>query len=462
MERFGPFELVLRLGAGGMARTHLARRTTPHGVVQHVCLKRLFDWTAQDPAQRAELLDEAKLVGRLRHRNIVQLVDAGEIDGVPYLALELVDGMDLASLLALLRDRHIPLSIEAALHIGIELAHALEHAHTPEPASQTDEARGAVVHRDVTPSNILISRSGEVYLTDFGIAHMLDALRTMRSAPSGKTPYMAPEYASNPLCFDARTDLYMWGTIVYEMLAGRRAYDGASDFEILTRSAQGDHPPLAALRPDTPRPLVAIVKRAMQPDPSARFGSARALLDALAVFPSRPAVARHLGELVRAVRPSLRDSMRHLLDTTTTPHAEDFDKTDVSLPGFPNVGAGGLAYPDHLPQDAWLTTDPSPPRADMIPTTNPSWPAFDPAIAAASPSCSEPGLTATVVLPSAALPASAPHPFSQAATNLPVLALEPPITAPSPGLGARAFVLVALVALVLGATITALLLFLLR
>lgn len=291
---FGPYELVRRLGSGGMAETYLAVRRGPGGFEQHVCVKRILPALESDPELVRMFMEEARLAAQLRHSNITQVVDFGVVSGSHYLALELVDGMDLRALLASLRAEGRALDPPLAVYVATQLAAALDFAHTPE------RGRHPVIHRDLSPSNVLVSRAGEVYLTDFGIARALGAKRiTASGVVRGKVPYMAAEYALTGR-FDARSDLFALGVILFEAVAGQRPFDGATELDTLTRIKDGLHPPLASLAPEAPPALAAIVEQLLVPRPEERFQSAAALLEALAHVAAPPTVPRQLGELVRA------------------------------------------------------------------------------------------------------------------------------------------------------------------
>jgi serine/threonine protein kinase len=356
---FGPYELLRRLGSGGMAETFLAVRRGPGEFEQHVCVKRILPALESDPDLVRMFMEEARLAAQLRHANITQVIDFGVVEGSHYLALELVDGIDLRRLLAGLRADGRTLDPDLAVFIASELAAALEFAHTPEGS------RHAVIHRDISPSNILLSRAGEVYLTDFGIARALGGKRPTHSGVvRGKVPYMAAEYALTGT-FDPRSDLFALGVVLFEMLAGQRPYEGATELDTLTRIREGRHPPLAALCPSAPPALVAITEQLLVPRPDDRFQTAGALLQALAYVSPPKAVARKLGELVRASSPPLRDGGELTKATRTEP-----------LSGA-NASAAYPAVTPAAPDDATRTSEPhtSPPTASRPRT---SWAATDP------------------------------------------------------------------------------------
>ncbi|HJL47291.1 MAG TPA: serine/threonine-protein kinase, partial [Polyangiaceae bacterium LLY-WYZ-15_(1-7)] len=264
----GPYELLERLGAGGMAETHVAIRRGPGGFEQRVCLKRILPGMTEDPELVRLFHEEARVSARLGHANVAQVLDFGVAeDGGPYLVLELIEGSNLR---ALLREDPEPLTSGLVAYLATELGQALDYAHGER-----------VVHRDLSPSNVLLSRAGEVKLGDFGIAKALSAERTRTGVVKGKVPYMAPEYAREG-SFEPRSDLFALGVILYEALAGARPYDGANEPETIAKAARGERVPLAERVPEAPAALRDAIERLIEPELEARPESARAFLEALA------------------------------------------------------------------------------------------------------------------------------------------------------------------------------------
>ncbi|MDH3623719.1 MAG: serine/threonine protein kinase [Myxococcales bacterium] len=294
-ERFGEYELVRRLGVGGMAEAFLAIRRGPAGFEQRVCLKRILTTFQDDPDFIQMFLREARLSALLHHVHIARVLDFGVAEGAHYLTLELIEGTDLRRVLAHLREHGETLSHELTAYVATALAFALDFAHT----ADEDGKPAGIVHRDVSPSNVLLSKAGEIKLSDFGIAKETNRPGSIRStALKGKIPYMAPEYALGRHC-DARTDLFSLGVLLYECLAGRRPFDGENDIETLDRARRGKHEPLGALAPEAPAALVSAIESLLKPQSARRPPNAGAFLDQLADAPPPPLARRHLGELVR-------------------------------------------------------------------------------------------------------------------------------------------------------------------
>jgi len=322
MERFGPYELLGRLGAGGMAETYLAVRRGPGGFEQHVCLKRIHPAFEQDEEFVRLFLEEARVSARLRHANIAQVLDFGVVEGSHFLVLELIEGLDLRRLTKEMRKAGETLTAGVVSYVAYELGAALAVAHG-------SEDREMVVHRDISPSNVLVSTAGEVKLTDFGIAKAMSgaAHATRTGVVKGKVPYMAPEYARSGTSAPT-VDLFALGVMLFEMLAGRRPFEGATDLDTLEKITSGDHPPLSELAPHAPPKLIDAVERLIEPDVESRFESASAFLDALVDVAPPPTARRILAELVKRHRARSDDTDIALI------------QTELASPSGPAPGGG--------------------------------------------------------------------------------------------------------------------------
>ncbi len=286
-DHLGEYALVERLGQGGMAETFVGRRAGPGGFDQRVCVKRVLPLFRDDEEFVRLFLDEARLTAGLAHVNVVQVVDFGETEHCPYLVLELVRGVDLRRVLRTAATADETLTSGVVAYLAHELAAALDHAHSE-----------GVIHRDISPSNVLVSVAGEVKLTDFGIAKALAQPKyTQTGVVKGKVPYMAPEYGREGR-FDRRSDLYALGVTLFEAAAGRRPYQGASEVETLQQALAGEHPPLRELAPGVGPELAGIIERLIDPDPDRRPADARELLAALEEIPPPPTARRILAKRV--------------------------------------------------------------------------------------------------------------------------------------------------------------------
>ena len=269
------------IGVGGMGEVFRAAVTLVPGVERQVAIKVVKSELASDPHFAALFVDEARVALSLAHSNIVVAHDFGRIDlpGAPerwFLAMELIEGVDLGSLLRyrlVEGQRGVPLA--AALTIAIEICKGLDYAHR---RTDAEGRKLGVVHRDVSPGNILVSREGEVKVADFGVAKStLRDVGSLVGTVKGKIPYMAPEQLAGAT-LDARVDVYGVGIVLYEMLCGVRAYVDEDEGPALIPDVMaGRHPPLRERAPELAQGLAAIVSRAMDPEPSRRFASAAAL-----------------------------------------------------------------------------------------------------------------------------------------------------------------------------------------
>lgn len=298
--KFGPYRPVRRLGVGGMAETFEAIRMGRSGFSQRVCLKLVLPFY-QDSEDFIELFEsEARLAAKLRHSNIVGIIDFGESEGTPYMALEFVDGVDLQILLAAQSSKRLSHGLVA--YVGYQLAAALEHAHNPPPGSEPGDRVTAIIHRDISPSNVLLSRHGEVFLGDFGVAKAITQTAKKQSAAKGKVPYMSPEQLRAE-SLDGRADLFGLGVVLFEALGGQRPYLREHDPATIMAILNGEHPALHTLAPDAPKGLCELIETMIAPDRDERPGSATKLIELLDEFVPPPRLRRTLGKMVATVVP---------------------------------------------------------------------------------------------------------------------------------------------------------------
>jgi eukaryotic-like serine/threonine-protein kinase len=287
-ETFGRYRLLDRLGQGGMAEVFKAKSYGVEGFEKILVVKRILPELARSKRFSDLFVYEAKLAVRLSHANIVQVFDLGMVEqtGGPtyFIAMEYVAGLDLATLLARCRDLKLSLPPGMCVYIAAEVAKGLDHAHR-----RRDEQMQAlgIVHRDVSPQNILLSWEGEVKVTDFGIAKARDSLDEEGDARAGllhgKYPYMSPEQARGD-GVDARSDIFSLGTVLYEMLTGTNPFRGATAFETLRRVRLGEYPPVELLREDLPKGLGALLEKALFLAPDARYTDAGRMYESLLAF----------------------------------------------------------------------------------------------------------------------------------------------------------------------------------
>jgi len=298
---FGPYILLKRIAMGGMAELFVAKKRGVEGFEKTLVIKRILPHLSEINDFITMFIDEARVAARLTHPNIVQIFDMGRIDGNYYIAMEYVPGKDLRALLQRAQELHRPVPIEVAVIVAAHLCAALDYAHR----ARDDQGRSLhIVHRDVSPPNILISYDGDVKLTDFGVAKAAVKVHVTRiGALKGKILYMAPEQA-NLQPIDARSDIYSLGIVLYEMLAGRNPFyeEGDTELTVLEKVRQGRVPPIRTFRPDVPEALVSILEKALQPDPNRRYASARELQQALEDFLVRSGIPNSTLYVARFIR----------------------------------------------------------------------------------------------------------------------------------------------------------------
>ncbi len=271
-QTFGKYELIEKIGEGGMAEVFLARqRGDVAGFEKNVALKRIFPHLTDREDLVVMFLDEARIAAQLNHPNIVQVYDLGNVDDTLYIAMEYVDGRDLRHICEVGIERENFVSKPMAARIVAEAAAGLHYAHT-----STDEQGNPrnIVHRDVSPQNILVSMEGQVKVADFGVAKAEDRLGKTRSGQrKGKLSYMSPEQFEADKV-DARSDVYTLGIVLYETTVRTRLFRGKSDFETMNLIANAKVTPPSEVRPEFPADLEAIIMKALSKDPDDRFQSA--------------------------------------------------------------------------------------------------------------------------------------------------------------------------------------------
>jgi serine/threonine protein kinase len=268
------YTILRKITDGGTAEIFLAKQQGAHGFEKMVVLKRIFTAFYADPQFRHMLVDEAHIAMTLSHSNIVQVLDLGEVDGRYFLALELVDGWTLDRTLKRAQAAGVPFPPALALYVTAEIGRALAYAH----AKQREGKPLGIVHRDVSPHNVLLSAEGEVKLTDFGIAKAQNRKeKSLGNMIKGKISFMSPEQASGaPL--DARSDLFSLGTMLYVMITRRLPFDAATDYETLMLVKSGDYLPPETARPGLNPELYRVIRKAMSKSADERYQKAEEML----------------------------------------------------------------------------------------------------------------------------------------------------------------------------------------
>jgi serine/threonine protein kinase len=290
------YKILERLGGGGMGVVYRARDTR---LARQVAVKVLRPDASPDPERKARLKQEARSASALNHPNIITIYDIDTANGLDFIAMEYVDGKSLASLIAA-----GPLPPDDALKYAVQMASALAAAH-----------EAGIVHRDIKPANIMLTTSGQVKVLDFGVAKLRETVTDSSAstltalAPTtdgvvlGTPAYMSPEQAQGRLV-DARSDVFSFGAVLYEMLARRRPFTGDSHESLLAAICDRQPAPLREGRGDVPADLELIVWRSLKKDPAARYQSGTELVVALTACQTRLA-ARRIALLTALRRPSV-------------------------------------------------------------------------------------------------------------------------------------------------------------
>jgi len=270
-ESFGPYRLLERIAVGGMAEVFRAKRQGVEGFEKVVAVKRILPHLSDNQEFVDMFVHEAKMVAGLTHPNIVQIFDLGKLESSYYIAMELVHGRDLRSIQKRAQDRGVRVPLDLAALIVSKICSALEYAHR----KKDDRGRPLqIVHRDVSPQNVLISFEGDVKLTDFGIAKAASkATTTDHGELRGKLLYMSPEQAwGRPI--DKRADIFSLGVVFYELVTGHKPFLASSEGSILDAVRECRVAPPTTINPRIPDRLASVVMKALDRDPDQRYQDA--------------------------------------------------------------------------------------------------------------------------------------------------------------------------------------------
>jgi TonB family protein len=418
---FGQYMLLERIAAGGMAEVWKARMRGVEGFQKTVAIKRILPHMTDNVEFVDMFVDEAKLAAQLSHPNIVHIYDLGKIDRDYFIAMEYVEGKDLRSLLTAGRRKDAPLPGPLALYIAGRLASALDYAHR----KRDFEGRQlGLVHRDVSPQNVLLSHEGDVKLCDFGIVKAVAKVgHTQMGALKGKLQYMSPEQAwGKPV--DARSDIFSLGAVLFEMLTGEKLFPGDSEISVLEGVRQGKVRSPREVESAVPAEVEQIVLKALAIEPAARFASAGDL-------------AQRIEAVLSSTTPTptqadLGSYVRRLLGLETAPPAPQTWLTP------PEATPAPIPAPTPIP-----TPRPTrPPTADLAPpellvTPLPPLPSAAPAAPGGPPSAR---VVSTPPAPASVQVAVSPPPPAVAPPRpAPLREAPAPATAPAPAAPAPAF-----------------------
>ena len=362
---FGRYELVKLVGTGGMALVHLARQRGPEGFVKPCVLKRISPDALRHDGVRRMFIEEARVSALLNHPNIVQTFDYGSVDGAPYMALELIDGVNLAQFCRALAGKKRWLPVRPAVDICLKLLDALQYAHE---LTDLDDRPLRIVHRDVSPQNTLLSRQGVVKLADFGIArHEARAVHTrVGDSAKGKPGYMAPEQAMGD-AVDARADLFSVGILLTELVSARRVMsNNRRPVGVLGIADRIEE--LFAYRPEAPAELESVAQRLCAVDPSHRPDTAQQAAAELRAAMEAQTVSHPLEQFLKQVfrqhfpGDTLGAALNKGTPQSPSPPPPEMafgdDPTEGQLPSAPSEPADiaeneirtAWARPEHLPE----------------------------------------------------------------------------------------------------------------
>jgi len=317
--QFGPYRLVRQIAVGGMAEIHLAKTRGIAGFEKYCALKMIHPNFAEDEQFIQMLVDEAKIAVQLTHGNIAQTFDLGRVGDTYYITMEYVDGADLYKILRRASEQDLEMPLDVCAFIAKEIASALDHAHRKR--DHTGKPLG-IVHRDVSPQNVLISYSGEVKLVDFGIAKATMKVRqTAVGVIKGKYYYMSPEQAwGDPI--DYRSDIFSAGIVLYEMITGQMLYLEEDLHKLLDMARKADIAPPSRIRRAVPPQLERIVMHALAKQPGDRYQSAGDFASDLERFLHTYAPVFTAGKVTSLVRKVIGDPVQVPVDEQSYPSVE--------------------------------------------------------------------------------------------------------------------------------------------
>jgi len=349
--QFGQYVIEAHIATGGMAEVYKARMVGMEGFQKTVAIKRILSNLTDSEEFVRMFIDEAKLAAQLNHNNIIHIYDLGKVDRSHYIAMEFIEGRDLRSILGDCRDSGRRMPIPVALYITMLLASALDYAHKKRDFENRDLG---LVHRDVSPQNVLISHDGDVKLCDFGIAKAASkASQTRAGALKGKLQYMSPEQAWGKN-IDHRSDIFSLGLVLYEMLTSQKVFAGDSELSVLEQVRDPIIAAPSSHNPEIDPEIDRIVFKSLHADREERYQSAHELhadlervLRAQESAPDRAAIAFFLTELAGGSPPPKIAAEPTGAQPPAKPPRKGRDKATESMPPPPPAGAELVTLPEH-------------------------------------------------------------------------------------------------------------------
>jgi serine/threonine-protein kinase len=399
LETYGRYQLLKKLATGGMAEIYLARQRGPEGFEKLLVVKRILPHLAENEDFISMFLDEARIAARLNHPNVVQIFDLGAQDDSFFIAMEYIHGEDVRRVWKQAEKQGRPIPTALICRIIIEACAGLDYAHKKVDASGRPLN---IVHRDISPQNILVSFEGAVKIVDFGIAKAADQATVTRSGVlKGKYSYMSPEQASGqPI--DCRTDIFALGVVLYELLTGTRLFKRATDIQTLNAVTECRVAPPSDINSRIPKSLDAIVMKALAKDRTQRYAEARQLGAELEAWllaeglPSSSAILAEFLQTIYAERLAREQEEGRLLIETADASLADESERDKATPSQVGGGKATCTGKSVVPRQSKrepAATAAERPASRSGPTSKPrSLPQMPPALAAEPPPATEQSL----------------------------------------------------------------------
>ncbi|MEW6670766.1 MAG: protein kinase [Thermodesulfobacteriota bacterium] len=341
--RYGKYLLLDKIASGGMAELYRAKIIGDRGFEKIVAVKKILPHLAFDDILVTSFIDEAKLAALLQHQNIVQIYDFGTMANSYFIAMELLTGKDLRLTTNMSKQKRLPMDLETALYITARICEGLEYAHT---LRDFQGKQLGIIHRDISPPNILITYSGQVKIIDFGIAKARNQSKdTQVGVIKGKVAYMSPEQAEGRM-IDHRSDIFATGILLYEMLARRRMFNGEDTFQVLSQVREARFDPPEKVIGYRRHELFHILNRALAKNPDERYASSgdmladiEGLLNNLPNRPSSQSIAHYMHRLFDKEISDEDLSMRAAMQVAVPAVPLETEAGDTDTP----AGAGGSA-----------------------------------------------------------------------------------------------------------------------